>query len=436
MSHPIIIVGAGAAGLMAAAELVAAGRRVVVLERGKEPGRKILASGGARCNLTHQADPEVFLAAFDRAAARFLKHAVYDLPPEALRAWFAERRVPTVVEADGCVFPASHSSKDVLAALLRAAGVHALSLLRREGGRPVPSRVEGRPREGGADLQLGVACQQVLVETGRVVGVETSAGRLSAAAVILATGGPAWPKAGGSAGGFDLLSALGHTIVAPRPGLAPLQVREPWLHGLQGVSLTDVEFTLERPASGKGGKKERFVTRGPLVFTHSGLSGPAALDLSSHLERDNTLVHLSLLPGTSAEEIESQLVAVAAKGAKLVRDAVGRSLPHRLMAHVLTAAGILADAKVSQLSRTARRKLAELLTAAPLAAGVIGGWDQAMVTVGGCDLGEVNSRTMESRKVAGLYVVGELLDVAGPTGGYNLHAAFATGRLAARAARA
>ena len=409
MSDPVVIVGAGAAGLMAAAELAAAGRGVVLLERGDRPGRKILISGGGRCNLTHEGSPEALLAAFDRPTERFLKHAVYDLSPEALRAWLAERGLATVVETDGCVFPASHRSKEVLDKLLRAVK--------------------------GGELRTGVACRRVLVEDGRAVGVETAAGRLAASAVILAAGGPAWPAAGGSASGCELLAALGHAIVKLRPGLAPLQIAEPWVRGLQGVSLEEVEFTLERLASARDGKRERVVTLGPVVFTHEGLSGPAALDLSSHLEKP-TLVRLSLLPGRSAEEIESHLVAAAAGGSQLVRDVIGRMLPRRVIDHLLMVAGTAPNTQAGQLTRRAREHLAELLTAAPLTASVAGGWDQAMVSVGGCELSEVNSRTMESRKVAGLYVVGELLDIAGPTGGYNLHAAFATGRLAARAALA
>jgi predicted Rossmann fold flavoprotein len=400
MSAPVVIVGAGAAGLMAAAESSACGSPAVILERGDRPGRKILVSGGTRCNLTHDAPPEVLLRAFGQKAARFLKHAVYDLPPQALRDWFAERGLPTVAEADGCVFPESGRSRDVLDALLRATA------------------------DAGCTLRTGVECRRVIAGGGRVAGVETSAGRIEAASVILATGGPAWPAAGGTPGGLDLLADLGHTVVAPRPGLVPLTVAEPWVRGLQGGSLDRAELTVGRTTVG-----------GPLVFTHEGLSGPAALDASLHIEGLPVTVRLSLLPGRTAGDVEARLVAAAAGGgSQPVRSLVGEGMPRRLVDHLLMVAGTAPETQVGQLRRYSRERLAELLTAAPLVVEQIGGWDQAMVTRGGCDLGEVNSRTMASRRVDGLYVAGELLDVAGPTGGYNLHAAFATGRLAARAA--
>jgi predicted Rossmann fold flavoprotein len=409
MTHPVIIIGAGAAGLMAAAELARAGRATIVLERGDRPGRKILASGGGRCNLTHDATPEELLAAYAQPAARFLKHAVYDVSPEALRAWFAEHDVPTVAEPDGCVFPESARAGDVLDALLAA------------------------PRGGQVELRTGADCTGIIVEGDRCTGVETSAGRLDASAVILAAGGPAWPRAGGSAAGHELLARLGHTVIEPRPGLVPLVVEEPWIGGLQGISLSHVRLTVQARRS-FGGKAGRVAVEGPLVFTHRGLSGPAALDLSLHLEALPAAVRLSLLPDRTPDQLEQQLVEAASTGGSSpVRNLLQRDLPRRVAEHLLQVAGTAPDTQVGQLRRQARRRLAELLTAAELTVSRTAGWDQAMVTVGGCALAEIDPRTMRSRRVAALHVVGELLDVAGRTGGYNLHAAFATGRLAARA---
>lgn len=405
MTHPIIIVGAGAAGLMAAAELAREGRATIVLERGDRPGRKILVSGGGRANLTHQATPDELLAAFDRPAARFLRHAAYDLSPEALRAWFAERDVPTVTESGGGVFPTSGRAGDVLDALLAA------------------------PRTGEVELRTATECTGIIVEGDRCAGVETSAGRLDASAVILATGGPAWPRAGGSATGHELLTRLGHTITELRPGLVPLRVEQPWTGGLQGITLPRVRLTI----CGRR-KADRIAVEGPLLFTHQGLSGPAALDLSLHLGALPAPVRLSLLPDRTADQLEQHFVeAASAGGASPVRGLLQRHLPRRVAEHLLQVAGTAPDTQVGQLRRAARRRLAELLTEAELTVSRIGGWDQAMVTVGGWALSEIDPRTLQSRRVAGLYGVGELLDVAGRTGGYNLHAAFATGRLAARA---
>lgn len=409
MNQPVVIVGAGAAGLFAAASLAELGAQAILIERGTQPGRKILVSGGGRCNFTHQASPEAFLAALPRPAARFLKAAIGDLPPEALRRWFAGRGLPSVVEADGCVFPASHRSRDVLAALLQAA------------------------QRGAVEMRTAAACRAILTTGDRATGVDTSAGRLAASAVILAAGGPAWPQAGGSAAGIELLNAAGHAVTPLRPGLAPLVVGDEWPRRCQGVSLPAARLTC--------GKAR---TAGPLVFTGSGLSGPAALDMSLGLDRLPADVRLSVVPDCSADDLEAELVAAAAEaGGRQVRSLLRPHMPRRLADEVLRAAGIPPDLEAGQLRKDARRRLAERLTAAKLRVTGVGSWPagagdpdeaawaEAMVTVGGCPLGEVNPRTMESRRAGGLYVVGELLDVAGPTGGYNLHAAFATGRLAA-----
>jgi predicted Rossmann fold flavoprotein len=262
----------------------------------------------------------------------------------------------------------------------------------------------------------------VLVEAGRVTGIKTAAGQVNAAAVILATGGPAWPAAGGTAGGLDMLAALGHTIAEPRPALAPLVIEEPWLRGLQGVSLQCVTLTIGRTE-----------VSGPVVFTHEGLSGPVALDASLHCLAGTT-VRLALMPDSGAEQLEQALIDAAAEdGSRSVRSVIARNVPRRVLDHVMAVAGMDPKIELGQLRRAGRRRLVELLIGAPLAVAAVGGWDQAMVSVGGCALGEVNPRTMESRKIGGLHVTGELLDLAGPTGGYNLHAAWATGHLAARA---
>jgi hypothetical protein len=410
MRERTVIVGGGAAGLMAAATLAreaawAEAGPVLVLERGAEPGRKILVSGGGRCNLTHQAAPDEFLAAFPHGAARFLRPAVFDLSPMALRDWLAARGLRSVVEPDGCVFPAGNHSRDVLKVLLAAL------------------------RGSSVELQTEVECRAVRAAAGRVVGVETTAGTIPASRVILAAGGPAWPQAGGTHSGLDILAALGHTIVPPRPGLAPLYTEPNWMQRLEGVSLTRVELMLENAP----GRRKRSAS-GPVVFTRFGLSGPAALDLSLLVEKFPAAVALALVPGKSAAEVEAELAQAAAeRGQRRIDTHLAELLPRSVVREALAALGIPAETRLAQLRSSWRRDLAALLAAARLRVARLGGWTEAMLAVGGCTLDEINPKTMESRLVRGLHVVGELLDIAGPTGGYNLHAAFATGRLAARA---
>ena len=268
MKDAVIVIGGGAAGLMAASAAAEAGRAVLVLERGEQAGRKVLASGGGRCNFTTDRSASEFLAAFPatpssgasvRGAGRFLKHAVHTFPPEELRGWFRRRGLESVVEDRRCVFPQSGRSRDVLAVLLEAA----------------------RYKE---TLRTLCAGREICVSDGRVVGVETSDGRrMAASSVIVATGGPAWPQAGGTSSGLELLSKCGHRITELRPGLAPLVTGVPggsgggsagggWWRDVPGVTLEDVGLTVGRSQ-----------IRGPVVTAHVGLSGPAALDASLSL---------------------------------------------------------------------------------------------------------------------------------------------------------
>jgi len=400
-SAPIVIIGAGAAGLMAAAELAAAGRRTIVLERGDRAGRKILISGGGRCNFTHDGDAPALLARFPQRAARFLKPAFYEFPPAELRRWFAFHRMESVAEPDGCVFPQTGRAGDVRDALLL-------------------------PGKCAAEFRTNTTVTAILAAEGRVTGVETTAGRIAASAVILAAGGPAWPAVGATGDGFAMLETLGHTVVPPRPGLAPLRADAAWIRNLQGVSLPRVRLSCK---SGRGSTS----VEGPIIFTHFGFSGPAALDLSLHLAETPAEITISLLPDYTTESLEEQLIGVAAQHGQRRLDLLLKSvLPQRVAQAALAAVGIPEEVWLGQLKKEWRRAAAVALTALPVRVTRVGGWDEAMVTVGGCDLGEIAPKTMESRKVGGLYVVGEVLDIAGPTGGYNLHAALATGRLAAR----
>jgi predicted Rossmann fold flavoprotein len=290
-----------------------------------------------------------------------------------------------------------------------------------------------QPGASAAEFRTQTAVTAILVTDGRVTGVETSAGPVAASAVILATGGPAWPAAGATPDGFRMLEALGHTVIPPRPGLAPLHTDAAWIRNLQGLSIPRARLSCLAAPDKKGGKARTVSVEGPLLFTHFGLSGPAALDLSLHLAETPAEITVSLLPDYTTEALDQQLIGVAAQHGQRRLDLLLKSaLPQRAAQAVLAAVGIPEEVWLGQLKKEWRRAAAVALTAMSVRITRLGGWDEAMITVGGCALGQISPQTMESRKVAGLYVVGELLDLAGPTGGYNLHAALATGRLAAR----
>lgn len=414
--QPIIIIGGGAAGLMAAATLAENQRNCLILERSAHPGRKLLVSGGGRCNFTNDRSADEFLAAFTPPAARFLKPALYNLPPAELRSWFSRHGLDNVVEERRCVFPRSGRSRDLLNTLLAII----------------------RPT---TQLQTGCQATEIIIaDDGRAAGVRTADGRnMPAAAVIVATGGPAWPQAGGTSAGLELLQRCGHNITPLRCGLAPLQTAPAWWRSLHGITLPDVSLTVARRE-----------IRSSIIITHDGLSGPAALDASLHLPTLPAHIKMNLLPDPAPDELEQKLITAAAdNGRQLARSWLADYLPTRLAEAALEAAGIARDGnaepeasagaaagggrqmQLGQLPRQVRRNLVELLTRSTVQVTSLGQWSNAMVTIGGCDLRQVDPRSMQSRIVPRLYIAGESLNIAGPTGGFNIHAAFATARLAA-----
>lgn len=411
----VVVIGAGPAGLMAALAAAAAGARVDVLEAQSLPGRKLLATGGGRCNLCNALDPEAFMARFGRHG-RFLAPALRGLDQTALRRWFAGRGVPTHA-ADGFhYFPVAESARAVLDALLTAA------------------------RQAGVRIHPGEPARALLHEeaaTGRrISGVRTGAGVRPATAVVLAAGGLGYPGLGGSAAGLELARLTGHIITPPVPGLAPLPVTEPWVAECAGVVLNPGRLWIARPGFPKAGLS------GELLFTHQGLSGPAALDLSATVARalaehpDGVPLRIAVRPDLDTAAWHARLEQWrTSDGRKLLPTLIDRLLPASLAAVVARLAGVTAMT-AARLDRAAAGRLVALVTALPLTVTRAAGWDRAMVMAGGVSRREVNPETLESRRLPGLFFAGELLDVDGPCGGFNLPWAFASGRLAGQAAAA
>jgi len=391
----IAIVGAGAAGLWAAGVCAASGRQTLVLEKTPRTGTKVLASGGSRCNLTTTLGPRAASQLFGPAGARFLSPAFGNLPPAAVRERFHALGVPTKTEPlFEKVFPASDSARDVRNALLsRAQGAGAEILTER------PVR-HVAPVEGGWSLSTGsmtVRCR----------------------ALLLCPGGKSVPRSGTTGDGYAWLRSLGLKVVDPVPALVPLRSAEAWVTALTGLTV-DAEVRV--------GKIRR---RRPVLFTHKGLSGPGAMDLSVHMARGASVLHLDLLPDLSWEALREQLIAA---GARKGAPGLVRVLPlqRRLVEAVALQAGLTnGNPRISDLTRTQRHRLVETIKSLAIPISGTTGFKAAEVTAGGLALGEVDRKTMEVRSHPGLYVFGELLDVAGPIGGLNFQAAFATAELAA-----
>jgi predicted Rossmann fold flavoprotein len=395
----IVVVGAGAAGLATAifARRRGAAGAIVALDGARRLGAKILVSGGGRCNVTNRVVTE---ADFQGGSAAAVRRVLQGFPAEAAVGLFQEIGVPLREEEDGKLFPVSGKAKDVLDALLAEA--------RR-------CQVEVRT----AQRVVGIARAQAGYH------VRTATGLLEAPRVVLATGGRSLPKTGSDGGGYALAGSLGHGLVAPCPALVPLVLEGEEPEGLRGVSVA-VELTLSRPA------RRPLRVRGPMLFTHFGVSGPAVLDASRHWTRAEAedvacAVTASFLPGLDFAAAEGWLLAAARRDpTRLLRSALQERLPASVAAFLLAGAGTPPDTRLGRLTRQARRALVGRLLALPLPVRASRGYNFAEVTAGGVPLEEVDPRTMESRRAGGLHLVGEMLDVDGRLGGFNFQWAWAS----------
>lgn len=402
-----LIIGGSAAGLAAAIFLKqsAPALRVRILEAARRPGAKILVSGGSRCNVTNRIVSE---RDFNGSTPGAIRRVLRALPVEETIALFGSWGVPLHEEAHGKMFPDSHRSRDVLDALLRQ-----LERL-------------------GADLVLDARVEAVRALPGRFEAV-TRHGVTAARAVVMATGGLALPKSGSDGAGIEMARALGHSIVPTTPALVPL-VLDPAgsPHAeLQGVS-HEAELSLLE------GDRVCRRTRGALLWTHFGISGPAALDMSRHwlrarVEGRHPRLVVSFQPGEAFEAVERRWMEMtAARPRARVPAALAERVPASVGETLARRLGIAADTPLAAFPREQRRRLIHALTAWELPVTGSQGYARAEATAGGVPLAEVDTRTMESRRCPGLYLAGEILDVDGRLGGFNFQWAWASGRVAGR----
>ena len=394
---------------MAAFRAAERGRKTLLLEKKPEPGRKILLSGGNRCNLTHVARPSDIAKAFGPQGP-FLRSALAALTPDALVDLFEAEGVPTKSEPSGKIFPRSDRAADVLAALV--------ARLRRSG-------CEIAKDEALQTLQRG--------EDGFLLG--TLRRTVQSAGVILATGGLSYPGTGSTGDGYRWAAELGHTIQRPRPALVPITTQAPWVRAMMGITIPDAVVQVMEPGADGAAAVCLARRRGALLFAHFGVSGPAVLDVSravsSHAAPGTLRLRCDLLPELSQELLDTQLrERCMAAGRRLTVGLLAQWLPQRLAETVAQCAGVDPNHRAAELTRQERSAL--VLNMKQFESPIEGtmGFRKAEVTAGGVTLAEVDSRTMQSKLVPGLYFAGELLDIDGPIGGYNFQAAFSTGWLA------
>lgn len=403
---PVVVIGGGAAGMMAALSARRAGARVILVEPNEKLGRKLYITGKGRCNLTNNTTPEGVLRHVPRNG-RFLYSAVTRFPPAAVMEYFETLGVPLKTERGGRVFPCSDRAADVIDALFFALKKAGVSLLR--------------------DRATALEIQE-----GRVTGVVLEGQTLAAGAVILATGGLSYPATGSTGDGYRLAQEAGHTIVEPRPSLVPLEEAGDTCARMQGLSLKNVTLTLKNQK-----KKAVFQEQGEMLFTHFGLSGPLVLSASAHANwaKDTYTAVIDLKPALDEEKLEARILRdVAQAPNKAFHNFLEGLLPRLLIPVAGERAQIPADLPVNAMTRAQRRRLMEVMKHFAIPISGPRPIKEAIITAGGVKTGEVDPGSMMSKKTAGLFLAGELLDVDAYTGGFNLQIAWCTGRAAGEGA--
>ena len=472
MPRKVIVIGAGAAGLMAACAAAENGNRVTVIEKNEKAGKKIYITGKGRCNLTNDCDTVDFFSHVARNH-RFLYSAVYGFDHDMVKEFFEKNGCPVKVERGSRVFPVSDHASDVTAALLRQ--------IKRNGG----------------EILYHTAVRQILTEENgeglqTVRGVRLKNGReMKADAVILCTGGLSYPSTGSTGDGLSMVRELGADVTPTAPSLVPFETKETWCHNLQGLALKNAAvriFPMEAPeqeqASGqdaagcagaespqpgaekteassrdagsgpdhspskgekkkkKGGKKKNkpvYEAFGEMLFTHFGLSGPIILTASCYCDfAENPYgfrLLLDLKPALTQEQLENRLAReFSAAPDRHLPGAVRPLFPARLAEAVTELSGLETGRRAASFSGQEISKLAALIKNIPVTITGTRGYNEAIITRGGISVKEINPSTMEFRRIKGLYAAGEVLDVDAETGGFNLQIAWSTGRLAGMSA--
>lgn len=401
-----MVIGGGAAGLMAAGTAARNGLKVCLVEKNTRLGRKMCITGKGRCNLTNACDEAAFIASVP-TNGRFLYSAAHHFPPAETMRFFEELGLPVKVERGNRVFPQSDRAADVAEALIRFA------------------------RDGGVRVVTGEA-KGLLLDGQAVCGVELKDGtRISAGSVVVCCGGVSYPGTGSTGDGYRLARQAGHTVTELRPSLVPLTGEGDDCREMMGLSLKNVALRVYDTVK----KKRIYEDFGEMLFTHFGLSGPIILSASAHMREmapGRYRVLIDLKPALTPEQLDARLQRdLTQNHNRDFANSLGALLPKKLIPVAVKRSGIAPDTKCNQITREMRFGFAELLKAMEFTVTGFRPIEEAIVTSGGVKVSEVNPKTMESKRVSGLYFAGEVLDVDAYTGGFNLQIAFSTGRLAA-----
>lgn len=401
----VIVIGGGAAGMMAACAAAECGHNVTLIEQNEKLGKKLFITGKGRCNVTNACDKDKL---FENIVSnpKFLYSAFHDFDNKQMMELLGRAGCPLKVERGERVFPVSDHSSDIIAALER--------LL----------------RANKVTVRLRTAAKEVTAQDGSVTGVLLKSGeRLTADAAILATGGLSYPATGATGDGYRMAQMLGHTLKECVPALVPMEIADAWCSSLQGLSLKNVMMTMSC------GAKKIWQGFGEMLFTHFGISGPLVLSASSYYgkckDKQQVTVSVDLKPALTAEQLDKRILRDFEQNLnKQFKNVIGGLYPAKLTPVMVSLSGIDAEKTIHEITRQERSRLVEITKGLKMQVAGLRDYSEAVITQGGIKVKEVNPSTMESKLVKGLYFAGELLDLDAVTGGFNLQIAWSTGHLA------
>jgi predicted Rossmann fold flavoprotein len=406
----VIVVGGGPAGMMAAGTAAENGAKVIVIEKNEELGKKLLITGGGRCNVTNaEFDNRTFLEKL-KGDGKFLFSTFSQWSVKETLDFFHAHGMKTKIENELRVFPVSDSARSVWDVLVNNLEQHRVKVFSN-------APVIGIVREKNALTGVMLANKKVI--HGR--------------SIILATGGTSRPETGSTGDGYVWLKDIGHTIVEPVPSLVPIAMKDAWVKRLAGVKLSDIKITVFQ-----NGQKQS-AAKGKILFTHVGISGPTVLNMSKDvgelLKYGDVLLSLDLFPSQDHGALGAKLLALfAAHHNKILRNAIANSIPAAFVPVIIKLSGINSEKQCNSVTKDERLKLVSLLKDIPMHVKKLLGAEKAIITSGGVVLDEVDFKTMRSRLVPNLYLVGDLLNIDRPSGGYSLQLCWTTGFVAGKAA--
>ncbi|MFH1253007.1 MAG: aminoacetone oxidase family FAD-binding enzyme [Candidatus Uhrbacteria bacterium] len=408
--YDVVVIGGGPAGMMAAGRAAEKGARVILLEKNPTLGQKLLLTGGGRCNLTNaEFDKNIFLNKF-KAAKKFLFSPLSKFGVEETIEFFQQQNLPTKIEAEKRVFPVSDKAQDVLKTMI------------------------SYMRQGQVEIKTNVQVYGFEIFDKKIIGVRLKDGEvIRAKNFVLATGGKSHPETGSTGDGLVWLKKIGHQIIEPDLALVPIKIKETWVHQLSGLSLSDAYISVWQ------NNKKQNSNHGKMLFTHFGLSGPLILNMSKGigqlLKTGPVTLSLDLLPDFDTATTDKKIQEIfSANQNKKIKNSLSDLILPALVETLLKLAEIDSEKFVNKISREERLKLVKLLKNLPMTVQSLMGVENAIVTSGGVDLKEVDFKNMRSKLYPNLFLVGDVLDIERPSGGYSLQLCWTTGFVAGEAA--